>query len=239
MLHTIDTLNRHRRLNAITNKIDSDDWSRWLKHSSVVCFEVLRRERSPGVLSTHAIFPTTAIFSLSSESSNGGAAESNLAGNEGLVGLCRLTNSQGLAMRASLQTPGFGISIPFTFLLREIESSRNFRRSVLDYASATVRYATQTCFCYRFHSIEQQVIKMILLTLRRTGGNCVEMTHDRIATILGVRREAVSSTLGRLSKTKLITQSKCRVAVTSVSALEAQACDCYGAICRILGYFKP
>jgi hypothetical protein len=233
---SVDALNRHRLINAITRQISVDDWAKWEAHSSLVHFKAKELEAVHRLCLTRVIFPTTSIFSLSSESPSGGLAESTLTGNEGLVGLDSLTKTSEPAMKYTLQTAGFGIVVTADFLQREIEVSSSFRRCVLDYSSAIVRYASQTCFCYRYHSVEQQVVKMILLTLRRTGSDEVDMTHERIGLIIGIRREAASTAIGHLSHRKLIQQSRSRLAVPDLSKLESEACECYNAICKILGY---
>lgn len=236
MPRSVDSLNRHRALNAVTKQILTDDWPTWESHSSLIRFDARKFDLPQRLSSTHIIFPTTSIFSLSSDSPSGVLAESSLIGNEGLVGLHQLSNSPPQAMSLTLQTAGFGIAVLVDFLQREIEVSPAFRRCVLSYSNALVRYATQTCFCYRDHSIEQQIVKMILLTRRRTGSDEILMTHERIGSILGIRREAASTALGHLSRLKLVQQNRGRLVLSNIAGLESQTCECYSAICKILGY---
>jgi Crp-like helix-turn-helix domain len=231
-----EALHRHRSINAITRRISGDDWSKWALHSSLVRFEAKKSDVEHPLCRNRVIFPTTSVFSLSSESRAGGLAESTLIGNEGLVGLDDLTRTPKLAMKRTLQTGGFGIVVSAEFIQRELDVSSSFRRCILDYSSAIVRYASQTCFCYRHHSLEQQVVKMILLTLRRTGSDKIDITHERIGLILGIRREAVSTAIGHLSDRKLVEQSRSRITVPDVIRLEGEACECYNAICKFLGY---
>ena len=233
---SVEALNRHRSINAITRRISVDDWSKWEPLSSLIRFESKRSEAIPHLYVNRIIFPTTSIFSLSSESRSGGLAESTLIGSEGLVGLDGLTRTSKVAMKYTLQTAGFGIVVSADFIQRELEVSSSFRRCILDYSSAIVRYASQTCFCYRHHSVEQQVVKMILLTLRRTGSDKIDITHERVGLILGIRREAVSTAIGHLSDRKLVEQSRSRITVPDVIRLEGEACECYNAICKFLGY---
>jgi CRP-like cAMP-binding protein len=107
---------------------------------------------------------------------------------------------------------------------------------LLNYAAASVMYAHQTCLCYRYHSLEQQVIKIILLTLLRTGRSDIEFTHQGIATILGVRREGISTALQQLQDLGLIDKSRGLIQVLQKKALEAHACECYALLRHSLGY---
>lgn len=233
-----EALNRHKLINAITRRVGVEDWALWQPHSKLVRFEAAR----PGPLSKHyatrLIFPTTAIFSISSESRTGSLAESSLAGNEGVVGLWMLARKPHSATRFTLQTAGFGIVVSADLLNQQIGSSADFRVAILNYASAMVRYATQTCFCYRYHSIEEQITKTLLLTLRRTGQPEIETTHQALGAILGIRREAVSAAIRGLHELGLVKQQRGRIVVLRVKELEAESCECYPAICDMLGYSK-
>jgi hypothetical protein len=189
--------------------------------------------QSPGL-----IFPTTAIFSCSSASLTGGLAESTLVGNEGIVGLWLLSPKTISTVSSGLQTPGFGIVITADFLHREISLSSEFRQTLLNHANASVWYATQTCFCYRHHTIEQQVSKTILLTLLRTGRDEVQMSHQMIGGVLGIRREGVSTALNHLQRLNLIEQKRGCIVVPKPTALATEACECYPLIRAQLGYSR-
>jgi hypothetical protein len=229
-------LDRHKTRNSITRVVNSTHWLGWIHHAKLIHFthrgsDIIAGAQSPGL-----IFPTTAIFSYSSASLTGGLAESTLVGNEGIVGLWLLSPKTISTVSASLQTPGFGIVVAADFLNREISHSSEFRQTLLNHANASVWYATQTCFCYRHHTIEQQVSKTILLTLLRTGRDEVQMSHQMIAGVLGIRREAVSTALKHLQKLNLIEQKRCSIVVRQPTALVSKACECYPLIRAQLGH---
>jgi CRP-like cAMP-binding protein len=230
-----EPLGRHRTINAITRGVHEHDWPRWQPHAKLVHFAGGEPDTVARDHAGQLIFPTSAIFSLSSESLSGGLAESSLVGNEGVVGVWMLAPRPQASTGFVLQTPGFGIVVGAEFLTREFALSQDFRLAILGHASAMLRYATQTCFCYRYHTIEQQVTKTILLTLRRTGRRELEMTHQMIATILGLRREAVSIAIKRLQELGMIEQQRSRIAVSRPAALETLACECYDLLRSHLG----
>lgn len=229
-------LDLHKASNSITRAVNSIHWIGWLPHAKLIYFKHSGSDITDGAQSPGLIFPTTAIFSYSSASLTGGLAESSLVGNEGVVGLWLLSPKTISSVSTSLQTPGFGIVIPTDFLHREISLSSEFRQTLLNHANASVWYATQTCFCYRHHTIEQQVAKTILLTLLRTGRDEVQMSHQLIGGILGIRREGVSTALKHLQELNLIEQQRCRILVRQPAALATEACECYPLIRAQLGY---
>lgn len=228
-------VDRHRSVNVITRGVAASDWPKWRSQSTLIHFETGVRESSRTNLSDHLIFPTTSIFSLSGISLTGSLAEAALVGSEGCIGLWLLSQNPPSPISFIPQTKGFGLVIAADFLRRELSSSAEFRQDLLNYAAATVRYAIQTCFCYRHHTIEQQVTKMILLTLLRTGRDELETTHQMIGAILGIRRERVSEALARLQEKGFLTQSRGRIRIVLREYFESTACECYP---LLRGYFR-
>jgi Mn-dependent DtxR family transcriptional regulator len=53
------------------------------------------------------------------------------------------------------------------------------------------------------------------------------MTHEFLASMLGVRRAGVTTTLGELDRSGVIENGRGRVTITDREGLEAAACECY------------
>jgi CRP-like cAMP-binding protein len=88
----------------------------------------------------------------------------------------------------------------------------------------------QTAVCNRHHSVEQQLCRWLLLSLDRLDSNQLSMTQELIANMLGVRREGVTESAGRLQKLGLISYNRGLITVLDRAALEAQACECYAVV---------
>jgi len=229
-------IDRHKPLNTITRGLDPTAWITWRLQSKLIYFDAAGATRSFSETTQSVLFPTSAIFSVSSSSSTGEFAEASLVGHEGCVGMWSLCDSSSSHIDTLLQTKGYVLAIPKDFLRGVFRDSSAFRSALLDHAALTIKYATQTCYCYRHHSIEQQVIKMLLLTTKRTRRPDIEISHQLIATALGIRREGVSTALKRLQSLQLIDQRRCHIHMLDEKALEIQACSCYPIICGYLGY---
>lgn len=229
-------IDRHKPLNTITRSLDATAWITWRLQSKLVYFEAAGAARSRSETTQNVLFPTSAIFSVSSSSSTGEFAEASLIGHEGCVGMWSLYDSSSSHIATQLQTKGYALAIPKAFLRGVFRDSSTFRSALLDHAALTIKYATQTCYCYRHHSIEQQVVKMLLLTLKRTRRTDIEISHQLIATALGISREGVSIALKRLQSLQLIDQRRGHIHMLDEKALEIQACSCYPIICGYLGY---
>jgi CRP-like cAMP-binding protein len=62
----------------------------------------------------------------------------------------------------------------------------------------------QTALCNRFHSLDQQLCRWLLLSHDRLPGNELAMTQELIANMLGVRREGVTAAALNLQSAGLI-----------------------------------
>ena len=71
---------------------------------------------------------------------------------------------------------------------------------MLRYTQALITQISQTAVCNRYHTIKQQLCRLLLLSLDRLPDNKIEMTQDLIANMLGVRREGVTEAAGKLHK---------------------------------------
>src|ERR1043165_6071193 len=69
-----------------------------------------------------------------------------------------------------------------------------------------------------------------LLALERLDAAEIAMTQERIAQLLGVRREGVTEAAGRLQEAGAIEYSRGRIRVLERAGLEQRACECYAAV---------
>jgi CRP-like cAMP-binding protein len=81
--------------------------------------------------------------------------------------------------------------------------------------------------CSGKHSNEQQIVRWIMNTLDKTQGHTLQVTHQEIADILGIRRESVTLAAGKLSHEGLINVSRGQLEVLDRPGLATRACECY------------
>jgi hypothetical protein len=58
------------------------------------------------------------------------------------------------------------------------------------------------------------------------------MTHELLASLLGVRRAGISTIAADLQRNGCIHYSRGRIEVSDRAALEGEACECYGNVSR-------
>ena len=94
----------------------------------------------------------------------------------------------------------------------------------LRYTQALITQMAQTAVCNRYHALDQQLCRWLLLSLDRLQGDELVMTQELIANMLGVRREGVTEATGKLQKDGLISYSGGRVTVLDRPKLEDREC---------------
>ena len=133
--------------------------------------------------------------------------------------------------------------------MRAAAMKRSFDRGealqglLLRFTQALITQMTQTAVCNRHHAVDQQLCRWLLFALDRLGSSEVRMTQERIANLLGVRREGGHRGGRKLQEASIIEYSRGRIRVLDRGALEARACECYAVVTseyeRLLRSLRP
>jgi len=175
----------------------------------------------------HVYFPTTAIVSLLYVMEDGSSAEIAIVGNEGIVGISLFMGGESTPSRAIVQSAGQAFRVASNILKEEFRRAGPVQHVLLRYTQALITQMSQTAVCNRHHSVEQQLCRWLLMSLDRLASDELTMTQELIANMLGVRREGVTESAGKLQKLGLIEYSRGHIKVLDRPALEAHACECY------------
>ncbi len=101
---------------------------------------------------------------------------------------------------------------------------------VLRYTQALIAQMAQTAACNRHHTLDQQFCRWLLLIIDRLKGKELVMTHELIANMPGVRREAVTEAALKLQAAGLIQYARGRITVIDRPGLELRTCECYAMV---------
>jgi CRP-like cAMP-binding protein len=184
----------------------------------------------PGSTMRHVYFPTTSIVSMLYVMEDGSSAEIAIVGHEGIVCISLFMGGESTSSRAVVQSAGHAYRVPGQYLKEEFFRAGPFQRLLLRYTQALITQMGQTAVCNRHHSVEQQLCRWLLMSLDRLPSNELKMTQELIANMLGVRREGVTESAGRLQKLGLIQYNRGHITVVDRPALEAHACECYAVV---------
>jgi CRP-like cAMP-binding protein len=196
-----------------------------------------------GTVPQYVYFPSTGIVSLVCSMQDGGSAELAMVGNEGVVGVSAFMGGGCALSRAVVHGAGHGLRMPARAIARHARRSSAVMQQLLRYTQALITQMAQTAACNRHHALDQQLCRWLLLNLDRREDNEVAVTQERIAEMLGVRRESVTGGAVKLQKAGLIQYGRGRISVLDRAGLEHAACECYSVVKqaydRILSDWTP
>lgn len=185
---------------------------------------------APGVPLKHVHFPTTSIVSLLSVMEDGGGLEAAAVGPEGVVGVSAFLGGGAEPGSSVVHTAGLALRLPAAALAEAFARSPAVAHVLLRYTQTLLAQMAQTAACTRHHSLDQQLCRWLLLSLDRLRGQEIVMTHERIAQLLGVRREGVTGGALRLQSAGLIRYRRGHISVLNRPGIEKRSCECYAAM---------
>jgi len=184
----------------------------------------------PGKQLQHAYFPTTTIVSLHYVMDSGASAETAGVGNEGVVGVALFMGGDTTPSSAVVQTAGHAYRLERRFVQQEFDRAGSMQRLLLRYTQALITQIAQTVVCNRYHSVEQQLSRWLLLTIDRIPSRELVMTQELVASMLGVRRESITEAAGKLQQGGFIRCRRGHIAVLDRAGLEICVCECYAVV---------
>src|SRR3954449_7750138 len=99
------------------------------------------------------------------------------------------------------------------------------------YADCMLAQIFQSTACNAIHSIEQRTAKWILAAMERTGDeNSVPLTHEQLATLLGVGRSYASRVLQSFRAEGVLETRRGSILVRNRDGLRLRACLCNDAV---------
>jgi CRP-like cAMP-binding protein len=198
-----------------------------------------------GRVPSHVHFPHTGtMVALVLPLRDGRESETVTVGPEGAAGLGVDPTDTAVEafVRGIVQMPGSAARIPIGRLAEAALVSSPLRRLLARHAEAAMSMALQSVACNAAHSLRARLARWLLLALDRAGpeaGGRLGLTQDFIATMLGVRRATVGDALLSFQVEGLLRMRRGGLTVTDREALEAAACECYGAVRRRYARLLP
>jgi len=216
-----------QRTNNFIEAMPADVRERLYPHLELVWLKMGDTVNEAVNKSGYVYFPVNAIISIVYVMQDGASGEVALVGNDGMLGVSLFMGGQSRFTRAIVQTAGFVFRMRAQHLFDEFNRTGPMLELLLRYSQALSTQTLQIAACNRRHRIDQQLCRWLLSSLDRMAGSEIEMTQEFLATILGVRREAVTIAARKLQDEGLIQCRRAHIKVLDRAGLEAKACECY------------
>jgi CRP-like cAMP-binding protein len=178
----------------------------------------------------HVYFLEDGVASVTDPQADGDEIEIGLYGREGFSGMAVLLGVESTPHRSYLQVgdgvPAFRIET--SRLLDACSQSPSLQNLLLRYVQTFTVQAAQGSAANAHYEVPQRLSRWLLMCHDRVSGDLLELTHEFMAMMLGVRRAGVTVALHTLEGTGAIRASRGRVVVMNRERLEELAGDCYG-----------
>src|ERR1700710_382572 len=169
--------------------------------------------------------PSLATYLVPSE--DGRDVETILVGREGAVGGIVSQGYLPAYTRIIVKFGGPFVRLHVGKLDAAKMKSATLRNVFARYADCMLAQIFQSTACNAVHSIEQRTAKWIISAMERTNGNgVVPLTHEQLATLLGVGRSYTSRVIQTFKAEGVLETRRGSILVRNLEALQTRACLC-------------
>jgi CRP-like cAMP-binding protein len=138
-----------------------------------------------------------------------------------------------------VQVPGSGLRIPAARFRKAVDESEAVHDIVVRYGEMLLIQVQQTAACNALHPVEARLSRWLLQARDRLQGNTIQLTHEFLSQMLGVRRTTVTVVANSLQVAGLIRYHRGTIEIIDREGLGAKACECHEAIRRQIDQVTP
>ncbi|PIT03982.1 Crp/Fnr family transcriptional regulator [Bradyrhizobium nitroreducens] len=168
--------------------------------------------------------PTLVSFAVPVEDDR--EVESMLVGREGAVGVAAGSSPSLTYSRIVVKLGGTLVRLPRRALEQAQQRSPPLQDVFLRYADCQFAQLLQTAACNAAHSIEQRAAKWIISTQERIGRAEIPLTHEQLASMLGVSRSYASRVIQMFKARHILATRRGAIVILDRPELQARACCC-------------
>ncbi len=136
--------------------------------------------------------------------------------------------------------PGTAQRMSADVLRRALVDSQPLHSVVGRFTRLLLVRSMQLSVCNLFHTVEERCIRWLLTVNDLIGDSDIPLTHELLATMLGVHRPTVTLAVRSLHHAGLVEENRGRILLRDCQGLEDACCECYRVMRdeqrRLLGY---
>lgn len=155
--------------------------------------------------------------------------EIGIIGREGVTNLPVILGMSVGTSNVFMQIAGHGRAIPAARLRTAMEESHSLTRSLLFHVHVFMVQAASTVVANAQASVPERLARWLLMAHDRVDSPLINLTHEFLATMLGVRRAGVSNALRDFVRQDLVIGSRGVITIVDREGLERIADGYYGA----------
>jgi CRP-like cAMP-binding protein len=171
-------------------------------------------------------FPLTCLYSVDIRMTDGFQAHLALFGYRHAVGT-RYVSEPPLPGAARVIVSGYALRLPIDIFIAEWSRSAELQRALQDQLFELTRTLGIATACNMHHPLQRRLARWLLSAAEASSAKSFELTHEELASLLGVRREAITESLSRLSLAGALETTRGRVSLRDRQLLRNASCECH------------
>lgn len=217
--------------NRLLAALPPADFARLTARMTDVTFEHKDTAYRSGGPMEYVYFPRSGMMSSVVTMLDGSTAEVAATGREGMLGSSVALGADRSTEEVFCQlSPSACRKMSTDDFTAEVRRGGPFCDMANGYLRAALAAGSRLTACNCLHSVEERCARWLLLCQDRAGSDEFVLTHEFLATMLGVRRATVSVTAGALQSAGFITYRHGKVKILDRERLEEATCECYAVI---------
>jgi CRP-like cAMP-binding protein len=179
---------------------------------------------------SYIYFPETSIISIVTLLENGSGVETSIVGREGFSGVETILMENAVPREAMVQLGGYGYRMKVESFRKLFAENKIFAQQILHYLYPFITQIAQNSACLCYHPIEKRLARWLLMFHERAQTDELKLTQEFIAMMLGVHRQNLNKSVGKLQQEKLISYNRGNIRIVDRDGLLGFSCECYGII---------
>jgi CRP-like cAMP-binding protein len=175
----------------------------------------------------YVYFPRGSVVSLVVAMQDGRMLAGAIVGNEGLVGLGTFLSERTATELMVVQIAGHAARMSSTAFHQAVARTPSLQTLLYQYSLGLMQQLARTAACNRLHSVHHCCARWLLLAADLSGRLMLPLTHEGLASLMGVRRASISEAAAAFQRLGLIEYSQGQISILDRDGLAAAACEDY------------
>ncbi|MBU0911065.1 MAG: Crp/Fnr family transcriptional regulator [Gammaproteobacteria bacterium] len=213
--------------NKLLQQLSDEQQQAVLRHSKVIDLRFGQVLCEEGENCGFVYLPLSGYISILTSVQLNQRLEVGLIGNEGILGALIAIGVESSPVQAIVQGHGQALQIEHQAFSAELQRCTKLQQLLQQYLAFYVIQLTRLVCCNHYHETEPRLARRLLMTHDRADGDQFFLTHQYLASMLGVRRSSVTQAAGSLLEKKIIDYHRGQIHILNRPALEKASCSCY------------
>lgn len=214
--------------NCLLRSLSPDDFALLEPRLEPIQLERLFVLERPKVPIEHVYFPSSGLASIVANAGRDRRVEAGVFGREGMSGTAVVMGGDRSPHECFMQAGGEGHRVSSEALREAMEISPTLRLFFLHYVHALMIQTEHTALANAQALLEERLCRWLLMCHDRLDGDELSLTHEFLATMLGVRRPGMTMAIQMLHSRGLIRALRGSVEIIDREGMEACGDGIYG-----------